>query len=163
MLGMGGLFLWIWFMVNQEGAELKNQVQTVADRKVFARQFSDLTKTVEATAVEREELEAFILTDDGDTIALLSEFDRIAVGHDVDLVTKELTVETTKGEFDQLVLKYHLVGSEVAVFKMIQIFETLPYHGEINGLTINREISEDTGEIEVTATVSLLLSIKKYD
>lgn len=163
MAGMAGAFAWIWFMVDKQGDELQTQVQTVVDREVFAKQFDQLIKTVEATERERENLEQFILQNDTDTIALLSELDKIASEHGVELSTRELTVETTKEEFDRLILKYDLVGREESVIKIIKMLETLPYHGEISGLTLNRNLIEETNETELVAGVSLLLSIKKYD
>jgi hypothetical protein len=163
MLITASLYGWIWLMVEQQGIDLKNQVQTIADQKDFEEHYQKIISTIEDTESERKALENYVLQDDSQTISLLSQFDKIAADQQVMLGTKELVVEETSGNFNKLKLGYHIEGSEASVIKMLELFETLPYHGMIAGVDIDRTLDEDGLLSSATALISLEQTIKKYD
>ena len=157
------LFGWIWVMVEKLGADLQSQVQTIADQKDFEKHYQKVITTTDERESERKALENFVLQDDSQTISLLSQFDKIAADQQVQLGTKELLLEETSGDFNKLKLGYHIEGSEPAVMRMLKLFETLPYHGKIKAVNLDRKIDEDGKVSNTTASVSLELTIKKYD
>lgn len=159
---IGVVLAGFWYLLERQGETLREQMQAIADREASDAKSQELRELVAATLAQREELQEYILQDDGETIALLSELDRIADSFFVELVTQKLDVVETKEEFNVLQLSYHLEGSEEAVEQMILLFETLPYHGHLTEVSMTRPAAEDE-EQEVRASVAMELSIKKYD
>ena len=157
-----GVF-WLAHFVATMGDGLNERMITVANKNAFEEEFDALTALVAETKQDREALDQFILNDEADTIDLLSEFDAIAERQQVNLSTNQLAVTETSGEYDMLSLTYTVSGSEDAVIRMIEIFESLPYHGEVESLTYARKENGETGINNVTASVALQLSIKKHD
>lgn len=158
----GGVW-WLWVTVDSFGEELRNQMQTIANEAAFENQYAQLLTMVEESEAERTTLSTFILKDEDDTIALLSQLDDIAARQGVTLETQKLDVEETGEQFNQLILSYRLKGTEAAVMNMVRLFETLPYHSEIVALNIDRKRTESESITDVTAGITLNISIEKYD
>jgi len=154
---------WLWFTVESSGAELKTRLQTVANQQEFENQLTQLTGEVKGSAIEREQLKSFILSDEKDTIALLSELDRIAQNQGVQLATQELQVKEKKGRFNTLSMRLKISGTEANVLRLIRMLEVLPYHGEMSSLSFDRRHDDTTGVSVAEAIITLELTISQYD
>lgn len=161
--GAVGGYAWVTVVLEEQGEKLQEQMLTIANQQAFEARFDELSKMVNETESERSQLAGYILKDDADTITLLSKFDDIAAKQNVDLKTSQLTVEEQKGPYNLLKLSYSLEGSETSVRRMIQLFETVPYHGYITSLSLQRSTNEATGAVEVESTIGLEITIEKYD
>lgn len=162
MLAAAGLFFGLWYVIEDQGLELKDQAQTIADEKSFQSQYHRLVESVNRTETDRRTLESYVLLDDGDTIELLSRLDEIAAAQGVELATSQLQLKESEGNYNQLQLSYRLGGPEAAVVRLISLFETLPLHSHVTSVNIDRsKVEGDVGP--VSANVSLLLTIAKYD
>lgn len=157
-----GLYF-MWVSVDGFGADLYESVQAVTNERAFDTQYSELQSILEETEVERQVLDTFVLQDDSDTIALLSKIDEIAFAQGVVLTTNNLKVVESTTDFNDLAVSFSIEGDETGVFNMVRMFETLPYHGRITNLDVNRSSEKTTNRVTSKVTISLLLSIKKYD
>ncbi|MDC1205362.1 hypothetical protein N8083_00750 [Candidatus Pacebacteria bacterium] len=163
MGGSGFVLIWMWTSIDNFGVSLQERRQTIVNEEAFDNQYNNLVSIVEATEDERQLLEQFVLRDDSDTIALLSQIDEIALNQGVKLETQELRVIEQEGSFDNLAASFEVSGREDAVIKIIKMFETLPYHGYVTTLSMQRSFDEITGQNNIKANVALLITIKKYD
>lgn len=155
--------LFVSHVVTTKGDALGERMQLIADERAFEQQYSELAATVRETAAERELLEAAVLRDDRDTIELLSLLDSIAAAQGVTLTTSGLNETQTAGRFNTLSLNYKISGSGKAVTRMLKLLETLPYHGHITSVSVRRSTEGETGTPQMTADISLSLSIQKND
>lgn len=162
MGSMIGLYIWMDTLVVSEGIALEKQAETISSQEEFSSQFRQLQSMVSETESEREKLETYILADDADTITLLTEIDAIAKQQNVILETNQLSVDETKGAFNTLNLSYTLEGTEEALMNMLRIFETLPYHGSIIKVSIDRKAS-GASPGSISADIALQLTIEDYD
>lgn len=158
-----GVLLWLWVGIDNFGGKLYARMQTIANERALKNQYTQLLATVGETQEEREALAKFVLTDENDTIALLSQIDEIAHAHNLELTTSDLKVIEKSGDFDDLSVSFHFEGGKASVEKMIQMFETLPYHGYITSLSVHRGAAESSGYVSTEASISLLLSIRNHD
>lgn len=154
---------WLWFTIGSSGEELKKRLETLENKQEFESQLVQLNDIVNESVAEREQLESFILSDENDTIALLSELDAIAQDQGVTLATQELSVQEEKGRFNTLAMRLNISGEEASVMRLIKMLETLPYHGEMASLSYRRSENTSTGQTSVTANVALRLTMNEYD
>ncbi len=151
-------------MIVSKGDALATQSETIVNQRAFETQYQQLQSVVADTEAERVLLDSFILQDDADTIAFLTDIDEIAVRNNLMLETKRLSVEEmADSDFNVLKLEYEIEGFEKQVMNMIKVFETLPHHGYISKVTIDRKGAGRTPGVEISAKISLELTIKDYD
>ena len=152
---------WVWYEVNEAAASLFEQAKVIADKSAREQKFKEFSVLVEETGVERDALMFHVLTGD-QTISFLSDIERIAKQQGVELTTNSLTVSETGGDFDALAITFSVSGREVVIDRMIRIFETLPYHGNITRLQLSR--GEDENGFSIMAgTIKLTVSLSNYD
>lgn len=162
-VGGGAAFVWTWYGVQHYGDELRERIQTVENQRQFKNQFDQLIAMVGETEADRTMLETFILDDENDTIGLLSRFDEIAAAHRISFSTRELRVVPGDPMFDDLILGFQIDGNEDAVMNMVRMFETLPYHGSITSLSIERTEDPETGMRLASASMDMSLTIRHHD
>lgn len=153
----------VWLRIDSDGDEVYERMQTIANEEAFETQYNELQDRMDQTASERRFLDQFVLQDENSAIELLSTVDEIALRHNIELATKQLTVIENGGDFDDLSVSFNLMGTEDSVMKMIRMFETMPYHGRITALAVGRINDKKKGTLVVEADISLLVSIKKND
>lgn len=155
-------YVWLWHAVERMGDGLLAQVQLIENQEAFDTEYAMLLDTVESSTEQRAKLETFILNGEDDTITLLSELDVITQNYGVEIATQQLQEIEQTGDFNQLDVSFSLTGPEEQVVALVQLFETLPYHGRVTSLSMQRTVSEDTAST-MKASISLLLTIARHD
>lgn len=163
LAAVAGLLWGLSTLIAGYGSALQEQLQTLANEQAFAGQYEELLETMDTVATDQALLNEFVLQDDRDTIDLLSQLDAIAAQQQVILETNQLQENPKDDFFNLITLAYSIEGEAAAVMRMIRIFETLPYHGEITQLNLDRSINSETGVPTLKAAITLLLTIRKYD
>lgn len=163
LIGVGtSSFLWSMH-IESLGSTLQDAIRVVSDGARFEEEYSSLASLLSATQAEREQLQTFILKDEHDTIQLLSQIDALAADKKVELSTSRLDTTETKGTFNELSATFLISGTEVSVMQVVKALESLPYHSDMTALSVTRRVLEDSGTTEMTANVSLSISIQKHD
>jgi len=153
LLATSALLFWVVYEITTTAATLKERVDTIAYTKAKEKVYKDLSVLVGETQVDRQKLTEFVLTED-QTGTFLTDIERIGQAQGVLLTTNSLNVvESVEGP-DQLLVQFAVDGKEVAVKKMLTIFETLPYHSQIS--SINFE-SDEEGNAKSTLDVVITL------
>jgi hypothetical protein len=150
LLGMGRY-------IQTKGNELLQQSKEIANHEARTQKYNELEKLVEDTKENREELSTYVLTEDK-TIDFLSIIEKIAVEQGVELVTDSLKVVEQDELFDTLVISFSVLGPKERAYTMLQIFETLPYHAFVSGISFvfDADAPAPTAEGTIELTVSLL-------
>lgn len=153
-----GISFLIHRYISDSGAELLAQIKEVAEYTDREQKYSELSRLIAATQEDRAELDSYTLKR-AETINFLAAIERVAKEKQVVLSTERLEEEVTETYFDTLFILFALEGSDVHVRDMIRIFETLPYHSSVTGVTINKKKAAEDANIH--ATVELLVSVSK--
>lgn len=159
-LGSSTVLVFIWGYVQTKGIALSEQSVEVANFNAREQKYRELEQLISATALEREELISFLLTEEK-TIDFLSSVEEIALEQNVELTTDSLRVIEDKGLFDSLQISFALKGEKDRVYALLSIFETLPYHGSVSKIAFNNK--EQEGVDWIDGTVELTVSLLKYD
>ena len=150
-----------WFISAQGGA-LQSDLQQYTDQEAQQQEYLMLERELAATAEDRATLAELALDGDEDTVAFLSAVDGLAARLGVSLVTEKLEVQVQKdAPFDSLDATFGLSGSEAAVFRMIRLLESWPYHSYLTALEIDRIADALPGEPAMTARATLSVTLIK--
>ncbi len=146
---------WVILKVDQEGDNIHAQVKVIADSLAQEKEYRDLENLVVSSAVKREQIAQFVLTEDK-TIDFLSQVETIGEEQGVNLQTTSLEVKPGEGMFDSLLVSFSLKGEEDRLYKMIKILEELPYHGELRELDFTRKGRDGNSTVRVQLAVSIV-------
>jgi len=138
--------------VDRIGALLKERVQMVSNKYALEQKFIELNELIETTRADREALNTYVMTE-SKTISFLADIELIGTQQGVEFNTLSLNVAEMDTGPDLLSVQFSAVGSEVAVAKVLEILETLPYESTLTELSLTREEQS-------TLTVGVTLSIK---
>jgi len=152
--------VFMWYYVRTEGDELLTQAKEVADYSAREQTYRELAELVESTQVDRDELNAYVLTEEK-TIDFLSAVEEIAYDQGIELTTNSLKVVEGKRIFDTLNITFAVDGMQTRVYTMLEILETLPYHSSVSRISFQN--SDDSGVAMVRGTIELSVSLLHYD
>ncbi|GEM_PF-822232 len=150
-----------WDYIHTEGEKLEAEITAVANFLAREETYEDVTSLVTDTSDERQELLAYVLTEEK-TIDFLAEVEQIAIDQGIALTTDTLQVTPGTGLFDTLTVSFSVEGPEVYVIRMLQILETLPYYSSVVRVVLNTE-SELNGVPIVAGTITLEVNLLQYD
>lgn len=154
-IGAASAFAVTTYTVNTKGQALEQYVQAIADRVAAEQKYQEVSELIQETAAEREALTKYLLAED-DTITFLASIETIGVEQGVILETNSLQVVNKEGNPGILEIQFGITGSEVLVFRMLSILESLPYHSTLTKLKFERsEAGSDTVKLLVTLHVTL--------
>lgn len=149
-----GVFAYVF---RDNADELVNAVELVATKEAEEQGKIRVSNLFLESQEERRELKQFVLTEDR-LIDFVSEIEMIAGQQQVVFETKRIDDISKKGEkFGEYLLDVEFAGEQIAVRKMIEIFENLPYHGSVQAVTL----MEQGGEWR--ALITLHLTVVSYD
>ncbi len=154
LLIAGGVLSWVLFEIYTSGKELDDRVAMIADKHATSQAYTELTKLLETTKSDREELATYFLTE-AETSNFLTDIESFGPMQGVTLSTLSLTVEEKEGLFDDLFIEFSFEGTEFAVKNMLAVFENLPYHSEVTSVNLTRS-SDGLMEATLNLQVSLL-------
>lgn len=144
---------WVVYEVETAGKMLGERVLAIANTNAKIKAYNELFELVETTKIERETLTDFVLTEDK-TGSFLTDIENLGASNNVSLTTNSLQVVKGKDKPDTLNVQFALSGAESSVKKMLQLFETLPYHSSVSSLLFTRK---DGNFVEGTVTLDITL------
>ncbi len=147
--------LYMYLTIYKAGTELTTRIVAIEQNVSKEKMVTNLEAAMAKTQDERNEISAFVLTED-ETSVFLTDIEKVAATQNVTLTTNSLEVvkpikkvasgtttpqtqEITPSLFDTLSISFLIEGQEDAVKKMLYVFETLPYHSTVNMFTLKRE------------------------
>lgn len=160
ILGIGAL-VYAGFVLEGLGAELTANMQLFADNAAREQEYRELQRTLANTEEERSALRSLVLHGNDDTVNFLSEIDELAAALGVTLITEELKVRSPEGApFDQLDVTFAIEGPRAQTARLIELFESLPYHSYIRTLSVEYAQDETTGVSVMESTVILSVTME---
>ena len=161
LLAGGALGFVSWFIA-QYGNALERDLQQFNDQEARQQEYLALERELAETETARAELASLVLDGDEDTVTFLSEIDRAAEELGLVLVTEQLEAQVNKdAPFDTLVSTFRFEGRETAVFTMLRLLESWPYHGYVRTVEVNRPSDRLPLQAETSAVVTVAVTIKK--
>lgn len=152
--------VYAWFDLKARGIALADNMQVARDKAELEQQYRSLNTVLESTQRERQQLKEYILESEDGAVTFLSIMDTVAEELGVELETKSLTVTKTDEEgFDLLEVSFNITGEERSSTKMLQLLETVPYHGYVAKLSTKRTTDSSTGQAITEADITMHLSI----
>ncbi len=143
--------------ITSQGEELALQAKEVADYSAREQTYRELSLLVDETKKDHEELQTYLLTEEG-TINFLTMAENLAKEGEVELVTDVLKVEEKeKSQFDTLTITFSTKGMKSRVYSFVKLLETLPYNVRIESISIQAQTESQTeiveGKITLTASI----------
>ncbi len=154
-IATAGLLFFVFTFIQRSGSELEKQITLIANNNAKETVVNNTLQSVALTATKREELLSFVLTED-QTGSFLNDIEQLGNKQGVVVSTDSLEVKKVSGLFNQLSIKFSIVGEDSEVLHMLAILETLPYHNQMMSLGLNRESAGNT-----RATVELQVTVLK--
>jgi len=154
-----GVFL-LWQYLQSEGSQLVSQAKEIADFNALEQTYRDLENLVNQTQADRDELNAYVLTEN-ETVDFLAAIEQVAVEQAVELTTNSLQVTEGKDFFDTLTISYSVDGPKNNVDALLLLLETLPYHTFISNISLN--YTPTNGGSTVKGSIALTVSLLNYD
>jgi len=148
---------WFLYTVSASGVELTQKMELIADRNAKVKMHTELSRLIERTQTARTQLSRYVLTEDN-TSSFLTSIEQTGRAVGVELITRSLQVVPQEGKFDSLMIEFTVEGRSDAVRAMLLVFESLPYHSQVETLTLIKEDAD-----RVSAEVGLKVTLGKYD
>lgn len=152
-----GALAWFLYTVSASGVELTQKIELIADRNAKVKMHTELSRLIERTQTQRAALSKYVLTEDS-TSSFLTSIEQTGGILGVALTTRSLVVAPGEGKFDSLAIEFAVEGTTEAVGNMLTVFESLPYHSQVETLTF---IKEDMGRVR--AMVGLKVTLGKHE
>lgn len=157
VLGAGALS-WSFYQVELRGAQLEEEVRLAANNEALKRRAFESAQIVEATVNDREELNSFVLTED-ESIGFLAEIETAAQEQGISFKTNRLDLVSKEGEtFSKLTATFGFAGEKAVVFRLIDLFESLPYESVVTELNY-----KENEEGQLGGSISIEMNIATYD
>jgi hypothetical protein len=156
----GGAVGLMSLLIARDSSELDVQVQVIADSAALVKQYAELTAFMNETAVDREQLEQFILHEN-DIISFLSEVETTGRSLGLTIQTTNLTTQKNPtSAFDTLRVSLTFSGSERAVFTFLELMENLPFAQQIPSFSFSNN-AEQPGQM--SGAMQIALAIQAYE
>ncbi len=149
-----------WRYTVREGDELVARLSTIEEAQQRQQAYGELTRLVNETQADREELLSYVLTEDK-TIDFLTSIEKAAVRNSVELTTESLRKVENKGRFDTLQVSFTFSGDKQDVQTMLRMLETLPYHSTVTQLSLQLKDASASGRIQALARLKLEVTLLK--
>lgn len=143
--------------IQKMGHDLEKQMTMVATYADRAQKHAELLRFVEASDVKREELMGYILTR-AEVPNFVTQGEHVAASQGVIYTTDSLEQIATDGDFDQLLVAFTMEGAENDVLHMLKVFETMPFHGQITSVQLDRVSSEKEGNVLARVKLAVTLA-----
>lgn len=143
----------IW-QVEAAGKKLHEYTQIRETKNEQEAAYLRVSRLVQETEEEREFLQKAFLTDEGEMIPLLNEIESFAAAVGMSIKIVDFNKLVNKEQGDSLTLTFMYTGSYTQLLLFTRMFEHLPYHSTITGLTLQKT-SLDSWEGKLTILVSL--------
>jgi hypothetical protein len=147
--------------INAQRAALETQVTQIAETESQQAAYIQLSRIADDTADERATLAAYFLRNqfDSQTILLLNDIEEVW-GPTMGVVVEPGAFEPVPGEpHPWFELNYQITGSPAAVRDMLALLVAMPYHAQIDSITIrqNEDATESVADIRLRVALLELL------
>lgn len=157
-LGSVGVTVFMLNMITREGMKLEDQMQTIGENNLIAKQYEDLQASLLASEQDRAVLNSYLLTE-GQTVHFLSDIETFAKQLSLELITDSLTVNPVPNkDFQKIDLKFRVSGSKEQLLTFVSLLETLPYYSRLEAMTLKQQSNEGW-----SATLTLMVGLHTYD
>lgn len=132
------------FMIHRADTKLLETITSEKRLDDEEGQYSALQKLAKETEVDREELSAYILSED-EVIDFLSLIEKVGIDAGVSVTTRAIAV--TKDEsapaYETVSIDLELEGASDKIRHVIDLYEHLPYQSRIEKISLDRAGGED--------------------
>lgn len=147
-------FIGVSYVVGIKKGELATQLETAAAAKAHERELASLVRVVNDTKQEREELDSYVLSDEG-VIDFLTLIESVAKEQGVELKTSNLTEQDGGATFERVGALVTVAGTYESIAQTLAIFESLPYQSGITSIVLTKDADSENGwaaQIELAVT-----------
>lgn len=153
LLSLGGA-VFFFFQISNNSQLLEQQIAAVADQNTQETALLRLQRIAQTTETDREELSSYFLLRQSDSIAFLSEIERLAPKVGLSLETKSLD-QVSVGGREWIQVNFTVKGSLQDVQNFVQILEIIPYVSKLTSVSMNNT-SSNQWEADIVIQVQLL-------
>jgi hypothetical protein len=148
------VFVYAGFFLMKKEETLRTQLETVKKEQQQESLYFRLEKLAIDSKAERELLRAPLLTQESDSIEVLTWIESLAPRSGVSLETKNLQkINDKETKTDWIEITFAFSGDEDDVERFVGVLEHLPYLSYVTSLAM----TESGGEWKATATLRILL------
>lgn len=143
-----------YWQVSQIGGELETAIARVNQNEELLQQKAEIESLSRATADERAQLETFILTEE-EAVNFLNDIETIAARQGIEFGTDMITEPTPTDTplFSTVQATFQFSGPEIAVLRLIDLFETLPHLARLTQLEMRQEGEVWRGRLSIKMTL----------
>ncbi len=152
-------FIFMITRVIAQGAELNEQLTSLAEERAQEVNYLHLQRLAEESAGDRTQLQSYFFDKDDDSITLLNNIEALAEQSDITLETKDLksvTDPVDKSVWAEMTFSY--AGKKDQVRDFLRVLETLPYV-----LRITQVEMTALSSVDWTTDVTLRVLVLNYD
>lgn len=147
------IMVWFLYTIAASGNELQKRVTLIATENAKVQSHTELMRLIDATRVQRETLASYLLKEDT-TSDFLTSIELAGANIGVTLTTQSLKVVPQEGETDVLAVEFVIAGSERAVEQMLSVIESLPYHSQVQSLTLTKTNGTVRAKTNINVTLA---------
>jgi hypothetical protein len=155
-LGTLAVFVFLLNQVGKQGNKLEEYTKALSEKNAQEAAFIRVSRLVDETETQRSALANAFFADESDSIGFLGEIETFASSIGLKLKTDgldKITLPGTKQEAITMTFVYS--GNRDQVMDFTRLLETIPYHSQVESLSISKNIS---GVWE--GNLTLIISIK---
>lgn len=153
--GGGAAFFFVQILNNSQ--LLEQQIIAVDTQSQQEASLLRLQRLAQTSESDREELTSYFLLRESDSIAFLSEMERLAPSVGLELETKSLR-QVSEGEKDWIQTDFNVTGARQDIQNFVQILEIIPYVSRLVAVSI-----KDDGKGVWTADIIIQVQLLTYD
>ena len=147
------------YIITEQGEQLQKQMAMLATVNEQERSFTEIKRTLEDSAADRQALNRLFLTE-SDTTDFLSTIEQIARHLGLEITTESLQVVEPESGPDTLQISFSVAGSDTAIRSFITTLEVLPYGSYLTNVQLRK--SREVGAAEANVQIAILL-LPTYD
>lgn len=146
-----------WYQLQKLGTILEEQVAMVASHNDREQKYGELSRLVESTVSDRTELAQYLLNR-SDAPSFVTSWEQLAAKQGVSYTTDSLKEVEVEKDFDQLLISFTMNGPERNVRHMLKVYESMPYHGDVTSVYVDRTPLADDGTVTMKVQLAVTLS-----
>jgi hypothetical protein len=155
--------VFVYLQVETAAATLTAQVDVMSKSTAYQSEYSKLTKLIEDTADEREQIASYVLDEDN-MITFLAEVEQAGRALGVALTTTQLSVVEATPNEQVLNMEVSFSGSEEDALELLELFESLPYASTVERFSyqLDGNAVENVAP-KVSGLLALSVTIQKHE
>lgn len=153
------VFGFMVFRVSEQGDRLVAQIRALEEQRAQEAAHRNLQRIATESQADRDQLKAYFLAKESESIDFLNQVETLAPQVDVALKTTNLQLTTEKDtKRGWIEVTFEFSGTRKSVQNFVQILETLPYVSRLNSVTM-----EARSRTDWQASVTMQIQVLSYD